>query len=111
MISQELRIVGIELLDILPAWSGQYLHGNQVLSQQIVVAELVVRVEHTTHVLLLTGLEYDDLRLDQVDIDVGLSDLYDLHDQFLDLDIIFHLELDMHGLVIVHVVVLFIELG
>jgi hypothetical protein len=60
---------------------------------------------------LLAGLEYDDLCLDQVDIDVGLSDLYDLHDQFLDLDIIFHLELDMHGLVIVHVVVLLIELG
>ena len=111
IVIQEVGVVGIELLDVLPAWPRQNFHGNQVLPQKVVVAEFVFGVEHSTHVLLLVGLEYDNLCLDQVDVNVGLPDLHNLHDQVLDLDLIVNLELDMHGLVIVNVVVLFIELG
>jgi hypothetical protein len=55
-------------------------------------------------------LEDYDFSVDKGGLDVDLSDLSDLRDQVLDLDIVVDLDHDMHGLIIVHIVVTLCEL-
>ena len=111
MIHNESLVVHVELFDGFATRTAQDLSRHDVETCHVVVRKLELGVHDTAQVVRRSVyLEDYDFSVHKGGLDVDLSDLGDLRDQVLNLDIVVDLDLDVHWLVIVHVVVTLSEL-
>ena len=105
MIFQKFRIIHVKFLDNVSTCSSENFCRKEILTHQVVIAQLHLRVEDATDVTISQCLEKYDFTQDLLWVDVDLTDLCNLCGHIFHFYLVIHFYLDVHRLIICHVVV------